>query len=432
MESDFTVLRSNPVIHDSAALLQQYQYTRQLTEQLAAPLSEADAQIQSMPDASPAKWHLAHTTWFFETFILVKYLAGYTRLCEAYNYLFNSYYNGIGEQYQRTQRGVISRPSLAEVMTYRHHVDAAIIRLLSETDDLHDISSLITLGVNHEQQHQELLLTDLKHGLSLNPLFPEYRPSRGAIHLAAEANEPTHTTSFSEGLYTIGHDGNGFAFDNECPQHPVFLQAFELSNRPVSNRQYLAFIEAGGYQNPQYWLSDGWAWVNQQQASAPLYWQQQDGQWWYYTLAGLEPVDMDAPVTHVNYYEATAYAHWAGGRLPTEFEWEVAAQQARLNDDTNGHLLSLDCLRPLPVAGTGLVQLLGDVWEWTSSSYCAYPGFAPFEGNAGEYNGKFMSNQYVLRGGSCATPQGHIRHTYRNFFYAHQAWQFTGIRLAYS
>ena len=443
----------NIIVED---ISRQFTQTRKLTEQLARPLSEADAQLQSMPDASPAKWHLAHTTWFFETFILVKYQHNYVRVCEAYNYLFNSYYNGIGEQYARSHRGLISRPSLDDVVDYRRQVDKNIYHLLNTVPhNLDDIIALVTLGIHHEQQHQELLITDIKHAFAQNPLFPCYRPvitqniSSSSIQVNAHRvapplpvpNQPetVEKTDFEEAVHQVGSSGDTFAFDNECPQHSVVIHPFSLANHLVSNGDFIQFINSGAYQDPQYWLADGWAWVQENNVSAPLYWQKKakqhsDSEWWHYTLAGLEKVALSSPVIHVNYYEANAYANWAGGRLPTEFEWEVAArffvsqhQRARRDFD-------IDILRPLPVNSSvpHLSQMLGEVWQWTSSSYSPYPGFTPFAGDAGEYNGKFMSNQYVLRGGSCVTPPNHLRLTYRNFFYASQSWQFTGIRLAYS
>lgn len=388
---------------DTEELQKKYHLTRQYSEQLAAPLSEADVQIQSMPDASPTKWHLAHTTWFFETFILSVYVQNYQRVCEAYNYLFNSYYNGIGEQYPRSKRGLISRPSLVEVMDYRKQVDESMLKLLSQNSS-ENIKTLTTIGIHHEQQHQELLLTDIQHGLSQNPLFPAYSSSS---HFSFDQikTQFNHFLSIDGGVYQIGHDNDEFAFDNEKPRHSVFLEPYSIADQPVTNGEYLQFMADGVYQSPEHWLSDGWAWVQSEKRQAPLYWYKKNNEWWQFTLSGLQKVQVDEPVTHISYYEAAAYAHWAQARLPTEAEWEVAAEK-------------------------GLLKSVGNVWEWTSSGYSAYPGFTPFAGNAGEYNGKFMNNQYVLRGGSCVTPSGHSRITYRNFFYAHQSWQYTGIRLA--
>lgn len=399
-----------------------YLSIRKLTEDLAKPLSEADAQIQSMPDASPAKWHLAHTTWFFETFLLCKYLSGYQRKEEAFNYLFNSYYNGIGEQYTRARRGMISRPSLKEVIEYRRHIDENILTLINSNPDP-EILYLVELGLNHEQQHQELFLTDIKHALYQNPLCPAYHQRKV---LEKSKPVPVQWVQFNEGVYEIGYNGKAFCFDNETPTHKVYLNDFKIASRPVNNGEYIEFINDGGYRRPELWLSDAWSYINQHTITQPLYWRKIDKLWFQFTLAGMEPVNLSAPVTHISLHEASAFANWADKRLPTEAEWEVAANSV----NNQGYLLHLDTLHPQAVNETGLQQLIGDVWEWTSSSYNAYPGFTPYAGVVGEYNGKFMLNQYVLRGGSCATPATHIRKTYRNFFYSHQAWQFTGIRLA--
>ena len=424
-----------------AGIVERYQHTRVYSEQLVEPLSEADAQLQSMPDASPAKWHLAHTTWFFETFILVKYVADYQVFKASFSYLFNSYYNGIGEQYPRHQRGLISRPALPEILAYRRYVDQAIQQYLcsltlDNNKHTEDIVALLTLGIHHEQQHQELLLTDIKHALFQNPLLPQYispPPTLAVDRLNASTHTSKHDAAwlyFDKGLYDIGYQGQQFCFDNELPRHSVFVADFALSQHLVTNAEYLAFIKDNGYQRPELWLSDGWAWRQQQATCQPLYWQQRDQQWYEFSLYGLLPLRLDQPVVHINYYEANAYACWAEKRLPTEFEWEVAA--ASLNAE---QCASPPSLQPLVFNASSpqvLSGMLGQVWQWTSSSYSAYPGFATFAGAAGEYNGKFMSNQYVLRGSSCITPISHRRITYRNFFYAHQAWQFTGIRLAYS
>lgn len=398
---------------------------RDLSAQLAAPLSPEDQTVQSMPDASPTKWHLAHTTWFFETFILAEHAPGYARFNDDFTYLFNSYYNGIGEQYSRPDRGKITRPGAEEVRDYRAHVDHAMTELIEHASGnaAGRIADLVTLGLNHEQQHQELLLTDIKHAFSFNPLHPVYR-ARGAETGKAS---PLKWIEFEGGIVDIGHDGQGFAFDCEGPRHRILLEPFRLASRPVTNGEFMAFMADGGYENPQFWLSDGWAFMRENARSAPLYWRLEGDAWHHYTLAGLRPVDPDEPVTHVNYYEATAYAAWAGKRLAREGEWEHAAEAV----EVAGNMLSLDHLHPRRANGNGgLTQMFGDVWEWTQSAYEAYPGFAAPAGAIGEYNGKFMCDQHVLRGGSCATPEGHIRRSYRNFFPASASWQFSGIRLA--
>lgn len=412
-----------------ARLARRYGEIRALSETLAAPLSPEDQQVQSMPDVSPTKWHLAHATWFFETFVLAPHLPGYTPFDPAFGYLFNSYYEGVGERHPRPDRGLLSRPPVAEVIAYRAHVDDAIGRLFGTLSDdaWAEPGELIELGLNHEQQHQELLLMDIKHVLSRNPLRPAYRP-RNAREAA-----PAPAMGWGEregGLGSVGDDGTGFAFDNERPRHRVVFEDFRLADRAVTNREYRAFVEDGGYRDPLLWLADGWATVREEGWEAPLYWRRTDGEWTEFTLAGEAPLDDEAPVCHVSHYEAAAYAAWAGKRLPTEIEWEQAAPAV---EEENANLLAADRLHPVAAAANGHSgprQMVGDVWEWTASPYVAYPGFRISPGAVGEYNGKFMSNQMVLRGGGCATPPGHIRTTYRNFFYPHQRWPFTGIRLA--
>ena len=386
--------------------------TRRLTEALVAPLSDGDATVQSMPDASPAKWHLAHTTWFLETFLLRDHLAGYSLYDDRWPFLFNSYYEAEGARHARAARGMLSRPSLDEVLAWRRHVDDALTPLF----DRPDLAPLIELGVRHEQQHQELLLTDIKHALWCNPLGPTYQ-DRIATGSTVAAMNGWHT--HPGGIARVGHDSDEFAFDNEGPAHRVLLEPFALSDRLVTNREWQAFIADGGYRNPSLWLSDGWAWVQREEVTAPLYWR--DGQ--AFTLSGWQEHDLDAPVTHIAYFEADAFAAWAGLRLPTEFEWEVVAQG---DDPLGGN--QLDETAPLrPVGGSGL---FGDCWQWTRSAYLPYPRFRVCDGAVGEYNGKFMNGQFVLRGASCVTPRGHSRTSYRNFFYPHQRWQFTGLRLA--
>lgn len=429
---------------------------------LAVPLSDEDCCAQSMPDASPVKWHLAHTTWFFETFLLEPREPDFAPFHPAFRVLFNSYYNGVGAKHPRPQRGLLTRPSMEQVLAYRRDVDARMQRLLSELDERADaehagLAALVELGLQHEQQHQELIVTDVKHLLSCNPLWPAYRLQSAVAAVAPvrgqEATEaaPVRWRRFEGGVAEIGHcakaDGAGFAFDNESPRHRVYLQPYALASRPVSTGEYLAFVEAGGYRDPALWLAEGWDWVRAQGLEHPLYWQCQptqgagggtDGGWHEFTLAGLRPLDHAAPVVHVSYYEADAYARWAGARLPTEPEWEAAA--AAMAADGCGHFADSGVLHPRPAPGAArstdsarqpvLEQMFGDVWEWTQSSYAAYPGFRVADGAVGEYNGKFMVNQYVLRGGSCATPPGHVRATYRNFFPATARWQFSGLRLA--
>ncbi len=398
---------------------------RGASERLAAPLSPEDATAQSMPDASPVKWHLAHTSWFFETFVL-EGRPGYEPLDPSYRVLFNSYYQTVGEQYFRPERGMITRPGLDEVRAYRAHVDAACLGLLERDALSRQERALVELGLHHEQQHQELILTDLKHLFAKNPLHPVYRagaPGRGADPGALGWH------AVPGGLREIGHGGRGFAFDNEGPRHRVFVHGFALASRLVTNGEYLAFMADAGYARPELWLSDGFATVQERGWKAPLYWQQVDGVWHHFTLHGLAALDPHEPVTHVSAYEADAYARWAGARLPTEAEWEVVASGAPIE----GNFVESERLHPAPLATAEdrvPAQLFGDVWEWTGSAYAPYPGYQPPAGAIGEYNGKFMANQLVLRGGSCATPRSHIRASYRNFFYPDARWQFSGIRLA--
>jgi len=399
-------------------LLAAYRQVRARTEALAAPLSPEDQGLQSMPDASPTKWHRAHTTWFFETFVLVPHAPWYRSFDAAFGFLFNSYYEAVGPRYPRPARGLLSRPDAATVAAYRQQVDEAMICLLE--DGTADIAPLVEVGLNHEQQHQELLLTDIKHAFAASPLLPAYR-DRETERPRQEA-DPVVWLPVKGGVRTVGHRGGGFSFDNETPAHAVLLANFMIADRPVSNGAYRAFIDAGGYKNPQFWLSDGWAAVQANGWQAPGYWMQDEAGWSVYTLHGPEAVRDDEPVCHVSYYEADAYAAWAGHRLPTECEWEVAA---RLHPGPSAQRDSL-AIHPGPLR-TGFRQ---DVWEWTASAYAPYPGYRPLTGALGEYNGKFMINQMVLRGRSCATPPGHDRLSYRNFFPPSARWQFSGIRLA--
>ena len=405
------------------ALAGRYQNIRRATEQLCAPLSAEDCQVQSMDDASPVKWHLAHTSWFFETFVVERWVPSYRPFHPAYRILFNSYYQSVGRQHPRPQRGLLSRPTLDEVLAYRRHVDAQMVALL-EAGSAFD-ADVVELGLQHEQQHQELILTDVKHLLSCNPLRPAYRD---CPQPRDAASVPQSWQSFEEGIHWVGHDGAGFAFDNEQPRHRVFIEAFELAARLVTNEEFLAFIDGGGYERPELWLSDGWNTVQARGWRAPLYWERRDDAWQVMTLGGLRPLRADEPVCHVSFYEADAFARWAWARLPREAEWEVAATDAVID----GNFVESQWLHPLPApaGGAGLTQLFGDVWEWTQSAYSPYPGYQPPAGALGEYNGKFMCNQLVLRGGSCATPRDHVRPTYRNFFPPDARWQFSGIRLA--
>ncbi len=397
----------------------EFHTVRQRSLHLAEPLSSEDCCAQSMPDASPIKWHLAHTTWFFETFILEAYEEHFAPFHPAFRVLFNSYYNGVGAKHPRAHRGLLTRPSLDEVRAYRRDVDARMLRLLAARAGDARLAELVELGLQHEQQHQELILTDLKHLLAQNPLYPAY----SAEPLGAEpAPGALEWIPCAGGLAEIGFNGCGFCFDNELPRHRAYLAPFEIASRLVTNGEYLAFIEAGGYRDPALWLAEGWDKVASGELAHPFYWRQlDDGSWHEFTLHGLLPLDPARPVTHVSLYEADAYARWCGARLPTECEWEFAARQASIEAGR---------FHPGAAAGEGLTQMFGAVWQWTSSSYAPYPGYAPAPGAIGEYNGKFMVNQYVLRGSSCATPSGHARASYRNFFPAGARWQFTGIRLA--
>ncbi len=411
-------------------LLDQFRRVREGSVALCRPLAIEDYGLQTMPDASPAKWHLAHTSWFFETFLLLAFAPGYRPFHPAFDHLFNSYYVTHGTPFPRPQRGFLSRPTVAEVYAYRQAVDEALAELIGAADpaDWSRIEPLVMLGIHHEQQHQELLLTDLKHGLSHNPLKPAYRtdlpepPKRQPAAL--------RWRDYPGGISAIGADAGCFAYDNELPRHRCWLEDFSLAERLVSNAEYLEFIADGGYREPRWWLSEGWARVQSQAWQAPLYWENRDGEWWHFTLAGMRPVDPAAPVVHVSHYEADAYASWAGRRLPTEAEWEVAA--AAVSPPAMGaNLREAGFLHPVAAPpGERTMQLFGDVWEWTASAYTPYPGFRTANGPVGEYNGKFMSGQMVLRGGSCVTPGDHIRASYRNFFYPGDRWQFSGIRLA--
>ena len=407
-------------------LIARYREVRALSAALAAPLSDGDATAQSMPDASPAKWHLAHVSWFFETFVLRDHAPNYRPFDPRYAYLFNSYYEAEGPRHARPQRGMLTRPSLEEVGAYRAHVDAALIAAFPLFDEA--VHALITLGLHHEQQHQELLLTDMQHLLSLNPLEPALFDAPSGMPAAVPG--PLHWIEGRQGLVEIGDDGKAdFAFDCEGPRHKALLHPHALAHRPITNGEWIAFIEEDGYRDPVHWLSDGWAWVQAEGIEAPLYWTREPQGWTRFGLDGRKPVNPAAPVAHINFYEADAYARWAGARLPTEAEWESGA--LNIAPTSGNQLDGATCPRPQAAeSGSSLTQMFGDVWEWTGSAYRPHPGFHPADGAVGEYNGKFMSGQFVLKGGSCATPRGHVRSSYRNFFYPHQRWQFTGLRLA--
>ena len=432
------------VAPNESALAEDFRRVRDATVLLCQPLEDEDYVVQSMPDASPAKWHLAHTSWFFEEFVLRRAVGGYRSYDERFGYLFNSYYNGVGPMHERPNRGLLSRPTIAEVLAYRTHVDEQMQLLLADRAAVP--ASTVTLGLHHEQQHQELLLTDIKHLFSCNPLKPVYQAREEAAWHAAP---PLSFGQFPGGLVEIGHAGADFCFDNEEPRHRVYLQPFLLANRPVTNAEFAQFVREGGYDQPQLWLSDGWALVQREQWRRPLYWAGSLEQ--EFTLSGLRAINPNAPVCHISYYEADAFARWAHARLPTEAEWEVAAagvphRKGNFVEAGNWHPIPANAANAANAASTAstastattagnpiapeLLQLFGDVWEWTQSPYSPYPGFKPLEGALGEYNGKFMINQLVLRGGSCATPVSHIRPTYRNFFAPAARWQFSGLRLA--
>jgi len=406
---------------------QYFRAVRQDSENLCQPLQIEDYVIQTTPEASPAKWHLAHVTWFYETFILTVFSENYREFHPRFRYLFNSYYEQVGEFFPRPQRGLLSRPTVEEVYRYRAYVDEQMAQLIETASEENwiNIADRLVIGLNHEQQHQELLLTDLKYNLAFNPLRPAYRDD---LPTASRRSAPTlNWLDYSGGLESIGYQGDGFAYDNESPRHQVYVPPYRLASRLVTNGEYLAFIEADGYKRPELWLSDGWNTLHKMGWQAPSYWEKVDGQWWQMTLGGMRPLAAEDPVCHVSYYEADAFASWQEKRLPTEAEWELAARDLPVK----GNLRDSGFLQPIVADGdSGLLQMVGDVWEWTQSPYTPYPGYRPQPGALGEYNGKFMCNQMVLRGGSCVTPNDHIRPTYRNFFYPNERWQFNGIRLA--
>jgi ergothioneine biosynthesis protein EgtB len=413
-----------PIQTTQPSLAARFRTVRALTESLCSPLTVEDHVVSSMSDVSPTKWHLAHTSWFFETFLLAPHSAGYRALDPRYAFLFNSYYVQAGERHCRAQRGLVTRPTLDEVLAYRSYVDEAVASLCDDiaADSSHPAWRVLELGLHHEQQHQELLLTDIKHVFWTNPMRPAYR----STPIPAVAGVAQGWQSIGEGVYEIGHDGTGFSFDNEGPVHKAYVHASRMAHRLVTNAEYAAFIADGGYRQPALWLSNGWSWVQEHTVRAPLYWEQRDGAWHEFTMAGDAPVIAEAPVCHVSYYEADAFARWAGYRLPTEVEWEVAAREHAVS----GRFVEHEAFHPLGSETSGMQQLYGDVWQWTQSAYTPYPRYRTPAGAIGEYNGKFMCDQWVLRGASCATSQSHARPTYRNFFPSDARWQFMGIRLA--
>lgn len=408
-------------------LLEQFQKIRAFTHYLVEPLETEDFVIQPMESASPAKWHLAHTSWFFETFVLGKFDPIFESMHPQYAYFFNSYYLQTGVPFTRAKRGLLSRPTVAEVFEYRAYVNEQVQKFIDDCDEAtwHEAAKVLEIGNHHEQQHQELILTDLKYLLAQNPLLPTYRKIQKAKR---EQPKPLSWVSFDEGIVEIGNKGNEFTYDNEHPRHQTFVQQFELANRLITNGEYLEFMNEGGYERSELWLDEGWSTVQQEDWNAPLYWFKRDGNWMNFTLSGARIVDKNEPVTHVSYFEADAFARWKGCRLPTEQEWEHACG----DQEISGNFVDDDHFHPVPIESKNgkLSQMYGDVWEWTMSGYSPYPNYKPLPGALGEYNGKFMANQYVLRGGSCATSKSHIRKTYRNFFHANARWQFSGIRLA--
>jgi len=421
------IIQSEEFRYTKDQLISKFHTTRAFTEEITDPLETEDYVIQVTENASPAKWHLAHTTWFFETFLLEKELDDYDPIHPQYSYLFNSYYLQTGVPHCRARRGNISRPTVKQVFEYRNSINEHVEALIKNASDDQYLKwgPIIEIGIHHEQQHQELLMTDLKYMFSQNPLNVSYKEvERPRVKSVPDLE----WTPFSEGVYKIGHKGDDFGYDNEFPKHKTYIHDFELANRLVTNAEFIEFIESGAYKEPKWWLDEGFSTVRDDGWQAPLYWEKKDGVWWQFTLSGMQKVDPNEPVTHVSYFEADAYARWKGFRLPTEQEWEVAAQPLSIE----GNFADKGYLQPVAQqnAEGGLQQMFGEVWQWTQSSYAPYPGYEPLPGALGEYNGKFMCNQYVLRGGSCATSRSHFRKTYRNFFHANERWQFNGIRLA--
>ena len=425
MAGDIGDIRAKKVA-SQGAVSTRFEAIRAATARLAAPLKVEDYVVQSAPEVSPTKWHLAHTTWFFEAFVLTPFVADYQPFSPQYAHLFNSYYQTVGQMHAREKRGLLSRPTVSEIYCYREEVDERVCNLIAECTrrDWAEIAARIELGLHHEQQHQELLLMDIKHVFATNPLLPSYRPTAPLETFDAP---PLRFVSLEGGIASVGHKGDAFCYDNELPRHQSLLRPYRLANRCVTNDEYANFIADGGYQRSELWLSDGWATVQARGWTAPLYWEAEGEGWAEFRLAGLQPIDPNTPVVHVSYYEADAFARWAGHRLPTEAEWEVVAEQHPIR----GNFVESGLLHPRPARdGEFVEQIFGDVWEITKSPYTAYPGFRPLEGSLGEYNGKFMSGQMVLRGGSCVTPQDHMRSSYRNFFLPDQRWSFQGFRLA--
>jgi ergothioneine biosynthesis protein EgtB len=429
IRSGQTAGHSGEAAQRAARLIERFRQIRNFTTRLCEGLEPEDCVVQSMPDVSPTKWHLAHTSWFFETFVLKVWAPRYRPEIPQYAYLFNSYYNAAGNMHRRDLRGLISRPTVAETYRYRASIDDCVIDLIQNADNelLNEMEPVLILGFHHEQQHQELLVTDIKHVFAQNPLHPVFEAREiddRLIEIPA-----LDFIEFNEATVMIGHDDADFSYDNEGPRHRALVSAFALASRPITNGEYIAFIEADGYSRSEFWLSLGWTTINEQRWHAPLYWEKREDGWWNFTLSGFRPVDESEPVTHVSYFEADAYANWIGAHLPTEFEWERAAADLPID----GNFVETQQFHPVPAGksrGGRLMQMFGDVWEWTRSAYSPYPGYHAAPGALGEYNGKFMCNQYVLRGGSCATSRRHIRRTYRNFFQPEKRWQFTGIRLA--
>lgn len=416
-------------------LVDQYRNTRQQTEYLAKPLQTEDYVIQAAPFASPSKWHLAHVSWFFENFILKDMDSSYQPISDMYHHIFNSYYLSSGIPHCRPTRGTLARPTVEEIYQFRKHIDDHMVNLIQSVDEslLPELTTLVDLGINHEQQHQELFLTDIKYNFAVNPMHPIYK--EGSIKGTPTRPPTLEFVTFDGGVVEVGYNGQDFFFDNERPVHKTYLRDYKIANRLITNGEFLEFLEDGGYERHKYWLSDGWAWLQKENIQHPLYWTHQSDGWMNYKLTGLAPLNMDEPVTHISFFEADAYAHWAGKRLPTEFEWEYAVRISGLSPQ-NGVFVEDETLHPQTLtkeelaSGSKLYQMFGTVWEWTSSAYLPYPGYSELAEGVGEYNGKFMNGQRVLRGGSVATPQNHIRVSYRNFFYPHERWQFTGLRLA--